>query len=84
MNILTRYPKTEGHPAYIVGIPGHRHHLVCSDCGTVVAFTRCPVDELVRDLSRDTDFDIHGHLLEVFGVCPDCRTSAPAAQLAVG
>ena len=85
VDVLTRFLQADGHPAYIVGTPGHRHHLVCSDCGAVVAFTRCPVDELVRDLGRDTEFAIHGHLLEVFGVCPDCQqepaaTAVPAAR----
>ena len=80
VDVLTRFLQPDGHPAYIVGAPGHRHHLVCSDCGTVVAFTRCPVDDLVRDLTRDTHFAIHGHLLEVFGVCPDCRVE-PAAPV---
>lgn len=78
VDVLSRFLRADGHPAYIVGVPGHRHHLVCSDCGTVVAFTRCPVDDLVRDLSRDTDFAIQGHLLEVFGVCPECRDEPPA------
>ena len=76
VDVLTRVLRADGHPAYIVGVPGHRHHLVCSDCGTVVAFTRCPVGDLVGDLVRDTDFRIHGHLLEVFGICPDCRGEA--------
>lgn len=74
VDVVTRLLQADGHPAYIVGTPGHRHHLVCSDCGSVVAFSRCPVDDLVRDLSRDTDFAIHGHTLEVFGTCPACRT----------
>jgi Fur family ferric uptake transcriptional regulator len=73
VDVLTRLLQPGGHPAYVVGIPGHRHHLVCSECGTTVAFTRCPVDELVTDLVRDTDFSIHGHHLEVFGVCPTCQ-----------
>jgi Fe2+ or Zn2+ uptake regulation protein len=73
VDVLTRVLQAGGRPAYIVGTPGHRHHLVCSDCGAVVAFTSCPVDDLVRDLTADTNFAIHGHLLEVFGVCPDCQ-----------
>jgi len=80
IDVLTRFLQADGRPAYIVGVPGHRHHLVCSNCGAVVAFTRCPVDDLVRDLTRDTDFAIQGHLLEVFGVCPDCRNE-PSASL---
>lgn len=73
VDVVNRLLQADGHPAYIVGAPGHRHHLVCSDCGSVVAFSRCPVDDLVRDLSRDTDFAIHGHMLEVFGTCPACQ-----------
>ncbi len=73
VDVLTRLLQPGGHPAYVVGLPGHRHHLVCSGCGTTVAFTSCPIDELVRNLSRDTEFAIHGHLLEVFGVCPTCQ-----------
>ena len=77
VDVLTRILQPGGHPAYVVGSPGHRHHLVCSGCGATVAFTSCPVDELVRDLSRDTEFAIHGHLLEVFGVCPTCQDGPP-------
>ncbi len=73
VDVLSRVLRSDGHPAYIAGMPGHRHHLVCSDCGVAVAFSACPVDELVRDLSRDTRFSIEGHLLEVFGLCPACQ-----------
>lgn len=73
IDVLTRLVQPDGHPSYIIGNPGHRHHLVCSECGTAVEFTACPVDELVRDLTRDTAFQIHDHLLEVFGVCPRCQ-----------
>lgn len=73
VDLLTRLLQPGGHPAYVVGAPGHRHHLVCSDCGAVVAFTQCPVDELVRELTRDTAFSISGHHLEVFGICPACQ-----------
>lgn len=73
IDILTRVLRADGHPAYVVGAPGHRHHLVCSGCGATVAFSACPVEQLVRDLNRDTGYAIDGHLLEVFGVCPTCQ-----------
>jgi Fur family ferric uptake transcriptional regulator len=83
IDVLTRILQPGGHPAYVVGSPGHRHHLVCSGCGSTVAFTACPVDQLVNDLRRDTDFAISGHLLEVFGVCPSCqRPDLPGHQSA--
>jgi Fe2+ or Zn2+ uptake regulation protein len=74
LDILARLLQPGGHPAYIVGSPGHRHHLVCSQCGSVVAFTRCPVDEMLPDLGRDTDFAIQGHHLEIFGLCSNCQS----------
>jgi len=73
VDVLTRILTADGRPAYVAGAPGHRHHLVCSSCGATVAFTSCPMDELVRDLSVSTDYAIVGHHLEVFGVCPGCR-----------
>jgi Fur family transcriptional regulator, ferric uptake regulator len=73
LGVLSRVLRSDGHPAYITGAPGHRHHLVCTDCGATVAFSACPVAELVDDLSRDTRFAIEGHLLEVFGRCPECQ-----------
>ncbi len=79
VDVLTRLIQPDGRPAYIWDSLGHRHHLVCSTCGTAVAFTSCPVDELVRDLTRNTDFVIHDHMLEVFGICPRCQNRPGAA-----
>lgn len=73
VDLLTRLLQPGGHPAYVTGAPGHRHHLVCSECGAVVAFTNCPVEELVRELTRETSFSISSHHLEVVGVCPGCQ-----------
>jgi Fe2+ or Zn2+ uptake regulation protein len=73
IDVLTRIIQPDGHPAYICDTVGHRHHLVCSSCGKAVAFTACPIDDLVRSLTANTDFVIHDHLLEVFGVCPSCQ-----------
>ncbi len=78
LDVLKRVHLADGRAAYVVDAPGHRHHLVCSRCGDVVAFSACPVEQLVRDLSRDTDFAIEGHLLEVFGLCPVCRSAQSA------
>lgn len=73
IDVLTRIVQPDGHPSYIWGSPGHRHHLLCESCGTTVTFTACPVDDLVHDLTKDTHFQIHDHILEVFGLCPTCQ-----------
>jgi Fe2+ or Zn2+ uptake regulation protein len=73
IDVLTRIVQPDGSPTYIWGTPGHRHHLLCERCGATVTFTACPIDDLVQDLSRNTDFKIHNHVLEVFGICPNCQ-----------
>ena len=51
---------------------GH-HHLICSDCGQVVEFDECAVDELQKSLARRLNFEIRGHLLEFYGLCQQCQ-----------
>jgi Fe2+ or Zn2+ uptake regulation protein len=78
VDLLTRLLQPGGHPVYVAGVPGHRHHLVCSECGMVVAFTQCPLDQIIPNLARETSFSISSHHLEVVGVCPTCQhTPAP-------
>ena len=76
VDVLSRVMQPGGGAAYVVDAPGHRHHLVCSNCGATVSFRSCPVDTLIQNLTADTEYTIHGHLLEVFGVCPDCQSGA--------
>ena len=52
---------------------GGHHHLVCSECGTVIEFDECTVGELEQELVRRLDFQIRGHLLEFYGLCTQCH-----------
>lgn len=58
---------------YIASWPGHLHHLVCTSCGTVIAFEGCALDELLARLSQQTNFRIEGHLLQIYGRCASCQ-----------
>ena len=60
--------------SYLMRRPSeHHHHLICSDCGTVVDFTDCDLSELEKRLSKETNFKINDHLLEFVGQCRNCR-----------
>lgn len=76
LGVLSRILDGSGRPVYVAGAPVHRHHLVCAGCGTAVPFNTCPVEDLADALARENDFEVHGHLLEIFGTCGDCRTAA--------
>src|SRR5262245_22644487 len=75
LGVISRILDGSGRPAYVTGAPVHRHHLVCSECGTAVQFNACPVADLASTLARDNNFEVHGHLLEIFGTCGACRAA---------
>jgi Fur family ferric uptake transcriptional regulator len=51
----------------------HHHHLVCTECGTVVHFAECDLEDLELRMSLLTGFDIRGHFLQLSGLCGDCQ-----------
>ena len=62
--------------SYLMRRPSeHHHHIVCSDCGAVVDFADCDLNELEQKLSQATGFEIEGHLLEFLGRCQNCKKS---------
>jgi Fur family ferric uptake transcriptional regulator len=58
---------------YAAHTEGHHHHLVCSGCGTVLEVDQCNLAELIEELRARTDFQIDGHYVEFFGLCPKCQ-----------
>jgi len=59
--------------SYLMRRPSeHHHHLICSDCGTVIDFTDCDLSEMEQRLAKETSFKINGHLLEFLGQCQNC------------
>jgi Fur family ferric uptake transcriptional regulator len=77
LNLVCRVHAPDGCRSYMMRRPTeHHHHLICSQCGRVVDFTNCTLAGMEQKLSKETRFDISGHLLEFYGLCPDCRTAS--------
>ncbi|MGI6239952.1 MAG: Fur family transcriptional regulator [Christensenellales bacterium] len=49
----------------------HKHYAVCVDCNKVIQMNNCPIEQFVPELA-ESDFEITGHNLEIFGHCGDC------------
>ncbi len=62
--------------SYTISALGHHHHLICSNCGTVVDFPGFELGGVEQNLSRETGFRIDGHLLEFIGLCQTCQKEA--------
>jgi Fur family transcriptional regulator, ferric uptake regulator len=56
----------------------HHHHLLCLNCGKVTDVTLPPgperdVASAIGRIADSEGFQVHGHRLDVLGVCADCR-----------
>jgi Fur family ferric uptake transcriptional regulator len=61
----------------------HHDHLICTGCGVIVEFTFEAFEVLQRDLAARHDFELTGHVHELFGLCGSCRRGkkpAPAPR----
>jgi len=75
LDLLDRLHAADGCHSYVLAHSRdrHYHHLICNSCGTVVPFESCNIEALYPTVSRETDFQISSHMLELFGLCGTCR-----------
>lgn len=64
-----------GESCYRLCSPGHHHHLVCSRCHRVEELEGCEIDAWIAQASRAHGFRPASHVVEVVGVCAECRAA---------
>lgn len=52
----------------------HHHYLLCRGCGRAVAFTVPTLEERAHQLAQQHCYADVTHYVDVYGVCPRCRT----------
>lgn len=80
LGVLRPVYQGTGAAHYVLMEDGHHHHLICSQCEQVVEFDDCVVEALQETIGRRFDFQVQGHLLELYGLCPDCQSEASASE----
>lgn len=61
---ITRYSLERGR---------HGHYLICTACHEKLRIGGCPMEHIERQLAQDTGYQISGHDLTIYGVCPKCK-----------
>lgn len=51
----------------------HHDHMSCIDCGLIVEFENYAIEALQERVAQDLGFDLTGHVLELYGRCPQCK-----------
>ncbi len=59
---------------------GHTHRLICLRCHRIVEISHCPLSVFEQKLEGETDFQIVGHNLELYGYCPECKKAMHGSQ----
>lgn len=51
----------------------HHDHLTCTQCHKIVEFENLEIERLQSRVAREFGFTLSDHLLELFGICPECQ-----------
>lgn len=51
----------------------HHDHLTCVRCHRIVEFENPDIEELQILVARNNGFQLTGHVLELYGICPNCQ-----------
>ena len=57
----------------------HHHHLICRNCGLTVEIEADAVERWAKDVAAQNGFTEAAHVVDVFGLCARCTTSAAAS-----
>jgi Fur family ferric uptake transcriptional regulator len=82
LGLVRRLHIDDGCSYYAESGSGHGHHILCRKCRKAVEFVGCTIEDVLSSAARQTGFEVNGHWLEVFGLCPECRGihAAPRAR----
>lgn len=58
--------------------PEPHPHLICLECDKILDPQLASIDQMTRQLTQDTGFQITNHRLDFFGICPECRIKKSA------
>lgn len=50
----------------------HHHHLSCVKCGKVERLESKPLEKVLTQIEKDSDFSNLSHILEFRGLCKEC------------
>lgn len=75
LNLVQRVHQDNGCNAYLPGAEGHQHLLICERCGRAEYFQGDNLEGLFAQLAQQYGYHIHGHWLQIYGLCPQCRSA---------
>jgi Fur family transcriptional regulator, ferric uptake regulator len=77
LELVERLELQSGEHAFVACRPAqHHHHIACSSCGRSTEVADHGFESVAASIARKTGYRVDLHRLELFGLCPACRTTA--------
>jgi Fur family transcriptional regulator, ferric uptake regulator len=76
LGVLNRIHTDDGCHRYTVCETRHHHHLMCVECGTVMSLEAAGIEQQIRRMAGEANFELLTHHLELVGRCGACRQRA--------
>ncbi len=74
LSLVSRVHGTDACIGYALTSPGHHHHLVCRMYSNYShAIMYLGNGSFIEGIEQKTNFIVDGHLLQLYGVCPECQ-----------
>jgi len=74
LDLVRRVHREDGCHGYVLASPGHRHHVICQRCGGAAEFPgEDDIHTLIERVETGTGYRVNDHLLQLFGLCPNCQ-----------
>jgi Fur family transcriptional regulator, ferric uptake regulator len=77
LNLTQRVHQPSGCHTFVASPDGHQHILICLDCNRVEYFGGDELNPLFEKISRQKEYQIKEHWLQLFGRCKTCAGLRP-------
>ncbi|NSW51495.1 MAG: transcriptional repressor [Anaerolineae bacterium] len=72
LHLVTRVHRNEHCHAFVAGLEGHQHLMICEQCGKVYYFSGDDIHGLIEKVEAFSGYQVTDHWLQLFGRCPEC------------
>lgn len=73
LGLVRKLHAEDGCSAYAAASTRHGHYVICRQCRRAAEFEGCAVESALGGVTEQTGYEVSGHWLELFGLCPDCQ-----------
>jgi Fe2+ or Zn2+ uptake regulation protein len=73
LGLVQRVHQAHGCHMFLPAAQGHEHFVLCTACGRAEFFAGDDLSTLIAGVSQRCGFQIHGHWLQLHGLCAACQ-----------